>query len=30
MFSPGRLFQIVDYGALTRIDDLEIPDASKP
>ncbi len=29
MFSPGRLFQIVDYGALTRIDDLETPDASK-
>lgn len=27
MDSPGRLFQIVDYGALTRVDDLETPDA---
>lgn len=29
MTTPGRLFQIVDYGALTRVDDLEIPDAAK-
>lgn len=29
MTSPGRLLQIVDYGALTRVDDLEIPDAAK-
>jgi hypothetical protein len=27
MESPGRLFQIVDYGALTRVDDLVMPDA---
>lgn len=27
MNSPGRLFQIVDYGALTRVDDLAVPDA---
>lgn len=27
MNSPGRLFQMVDYGALTRVDDLVIPDA---
>ena len=26
MTSPGRLFQLVDYGALTRIDDWEMPD----
>lgn len=29
MITPGRLFQIVDYGALTRVDDLEIPDVAK-
>lgn len=29
MASPGRLFQVVDYGALIRIDDLEMPDAPK-
>lgn len=26
MASPGRLFQVVDYGALTRVDDLEMPE----
>jgi hypothetical protein len=28
--APGRLFQLVDYGALTRIDDWEMPDAPSP
>lgn len=27
MTAPGRLFRVVDYGALTRVDDLEMPDA---
>lgn len=26
MSAPGRLFRVVDYGALTRVDDLEMPD----
>jgi hypothetical protein len=26
MRAPGRLFRVVDYGALTRVDDLEMPD----
>lgn len=30
MNAPGRLFQVVDYGALTRIDDLDMPDVAKP
>lgn len=30
MEAPGRLFRVEDYGALTRVDDLETPDAAKP
>jgi hypothetical protein len=30
MTAPGRLFRVVDYGALIRIDDLEMPDNGVP